>query len=137
MNVWKIAAGILLAILVIALIGTLATRTAEIPRIECAKTEPCSERDQLIDLRAEIRGKELGFTAAKEEAMNIANYQLATKQLDAARVELDRLARRAEALESRVLTGGTARQESLVAPQDPCAALSEAAQKICARTRPR
>lgn len=134
---WKIATGVLGTIVLLVLIGMFVSRPVEVPRMECAKTEPCSERDQLIDLRAEIRGKELGIAAAKDHAMDVANFQLATKQLDEARKEIERLARKAETLEARALAGGTARQESLVPPQDYCATLSKAAQEICVRTRPR
>ncbi len=131
-NVLKIAIGIVLAI---ALVAGLAYLFGA-----CPEAKPCSAKEQLLDLKAEIRGadkvREEANKAATDKAGDVANYVLATERLKAATADNEELKARIKDLERS--TNGASRESSQPADlKDYCDALSQADKEICRRTRPR
>ena len=131
-NVAKIAIGIVLAI---ALVAGLVYAFGG-----CPEAKPCTAKEQLLDLKAELRGaekvREEANKAATDKAGDIANYVLATERLKAATADNETLKARIKDLEQR--PGGSASRESTSADlKDYCDALSQADKEICRRTRPR
>lgn len=130
--VLKIAIGIVLAI---ALVAGLVYAFGG-----CPESKPCSAKEQLLDLKAELRGaekvREEANKAATDKAGDVANYVLATERLKAATADNEELKARIKDLERS--TSGASRDSSRPADlKDYCDALSQADKEICRRTRPR
>lgn len=131
-HVAKIAIGIVLAIALVA--GLIYAFGG------CPEAKPCSAKEQLLDLKAEIRGAEKVRESVEktitDKAGDIANYVLATERLKAAEAEKAELKARIKDLEQR--PGSSASRESSPSDlKDYCDALSQADKEICNRTRPR
>lgn len=140
-NVLKIAIGIVLAVALVA--GIMYAFGA------CPEAKPCSAKEQLLDLKAEIRGgekvREQVEKTITDKAGNVANYVLATERLKAAEAEKAELKARIESLEHRLVAvtptapSAPSQARSVVDPPKPnfCDTLSQADKEICNRTRPR